>query len=97
LAKAGLTKQQVEDVDARINAQEQIRFLNLAATVLHDEYLGFHLGQVGDLRRLRLLYLRRGFLGHFGRGLKTTGLVRLDHQRKLLREISSRQKYQDRD
>jgi AraC-like DNA-binding protein len=56
LANAGLTKQQVEDVDARINAQEQIRFLNLVATVLHDEYLGFHLGQVGDLRRLGLLY-----------------------------------------
>jgi hypothetical protein len=56
LAKAGLAKQQVEDVDLRLNAQGQIRFLTQVASVVHDEYLGFHLGQVADLRRLGLLY-----------------------------------------
>src|SRR5215468_571037 len=56
LKRAGLTKQQVEDVDARLSVQCQIRFLNFAATALQDEYLGFHLGQVAELRRLGLLY-----------------------------------------
>jgi len=54
--KAGLTKQQVEDVGARLSAQSQVRFLNLAASALRDEYLGFHLGQLYELRKLGLLY-----------------------------------------
>ena len=56
LKEAGLTKQQVEDVDARLNTQSQVRFLNLAASALQDEYLGFHLGQLYELRKLGLLY-----------------------------------------
>jgi AraC-like DNA-binding protein len=56
LKGVGLTKQQVEDVDVRLNALGQIRFLNLVASGLHDEYLGFHLGRVADLRKLGLLY-----------------------------------------
>jgi AraC-like DNA-binding protein len=56
LKTAGLTKQQVEDVDARLSVQCQIRFLNLAASKLQDEHLGFHLGQVAELRNLGLLY-----------------------------------------
>src|SRR5262245_66084370 len=57
LRNARLTEQQVENVDARISAQYQIRFLNLAASALQDEFLGFHLAeQLADLRRLGLLY-----------------------------------------
>jgi AraC-like DNA-binding protein len=56
LKKAGLTKQQVEDVDPRLNVECQIRFLNLAASALQDEYLGFHLGQEADLRKYGLIY-----------------------------------------
>jgi AraC-like DNA-binding protein len=56
LERAELTKQQVEDVDARLNVQGQITFLNLAAGALQDKYLGFHLGQVAELRNLGLLF-----------------------------------------
>jgi hypothetical protein len=56
LKQAGLTKQQVEDVDKRIDVQCQVRFLNLVANALHDEYLGFHLGQVAELRKFAMLY-----------------------------------------
>ncbi len=57
LKKAGLTKRQVEDADTRLSVQCQIRFLNLAASALQDEYLGFHLGQqLAELRKLGLLY-----------------------------------------
>src|SRR5262249_22669521 len=56
LRKAGLTKQQIEDHGARLSVQRQINFLNLAATALQDEFLGFHLAQGPDLRELGLLY-----------------------------------------
>jgi AraC-like DNA-binding protein len=56
LTKAGLTRQEVEDVDARISVPSQIRFLNLAASALQDEYLGFHLGQAAELRTFGLPY-----------------------------------------
>jgi hypothetical protein len=35
---------------------DQIRFLNLAAATLRDEFLEFHLAQSPDLRLLGLLY-----------------------------------------
>lgn len=56
LTKAGLTKQQIEDIGARLSVQRQISFLNLAASALQDEFLGFHLAQKPDLRELGLLY-----------------------------------------
>ncbi len=56
LQKAGLTKQQVEDVDARLSVPSQIEFLNVAATALQDDYLGFHLARGADLRRFGLVY-----------------------------------------
>jgi AraC-like DNA-binding protein len=57
LKTAGLTKEQVEDIDVRLSAQSQIRFVNLVASAVHDEYLGFHLGQqLDDLRKFGLLY-----------------------------------------
>ena len=56
LKKAGLTQQQVDDVDAWFGVQCQVRFLNLVASVLQDEYLGFHLGQEADLRKYGQIY-----------------------------------------
>lgn len=56
LKKAGLTERQIEDRRARLNVQDQIRFLNLAAEALGDEFLGFHLAQDFDLREVGLLY-----------------------------------------
>jgi AraC-like DNA-binding protein len=56
LEKAGLTKRQVDDADFRLSVERQIRFLNLAASALRDEHLGFHLGQEADLRKYGLIY-----------------------------------------
>ena len=56
LREAGLTRQQMEDPDSRIRVESQIRFLELAARTLQDDYLGFHLGQNFDLRMIGLLY-----------------------------------------
>jgi len=56
LKKAALSRQEVEEVDARLSVPCQIRFLDLAASAIHDEFLGFHLGQVADLRKVGLLY-----------------------------------------
>jgi AraC-like DNA-binding protein len=56
LKRAGLTDQQVNDRGARLPVQHQIRFLNLVADALQDEFLGFHLAQRPDLRELGLLF-----------------------------------------
>jgi AraC-like DNA-binding protein len=56
LQKAGITQQQIDDQSARINVRDQIRFVNLAANALQDDFLGFHIAQLSDLRELGLLY-----------------------------------------
>ena len=56
LKNAGLTNRQIEDRGARLNVQDQIRFLNLAADALRDEFLGFHLAQDFELGEVGLLY-----------------------------------------
>ncbi len=56
LRKAGLTHQQIDDPCARLAVKSQIRFLELAATTLKDEGLGFHLAQKFDLRMGGLFY-----------------------------------------
>ena len=56
LRKAGLTRHQVDDPSTRLNVKSQIRFLELAAAKLEDEFLGFHLSQTFDLRLMGLLY-----------------------------------------
>ena len=50
LRRAGLTRQQIDDPRARLPVKSQIRFVELAAKALEDEYLGFHLAQKFDLR-----------------------------------------------
>ena len=56
LQKAGITQQQIDDPSARLNVRDQIRFVNLAANALQDDFLGFHIAQLTDLRELGLLY-----------------------------------------
>jgi AraC-like DNA-binding protein len=56
LRKAGLTYQQIDDPCARLPVKSQIRFVELAATTLKDECLGFHLAQKFDLRMGGLFY-----------------------------------------
>lgn len=56
LQKSGLTRQQIQDPDARINVRAQIEFLDLVANALRDSSLGFHLAESIELRELGLLY-----------------------------------------
>ena len=56
LRNAGLTQHQIDDPRVRISAKSQIRFLDLAAKILKDECLGFHLAQKYDLRMGGLFY-----------------------------------------
>ena len=54
--RSGLTERQIEDRDARLAVSSQIKFIELAAAALQDDYLGFHLGQNFELREIGLLY-----------------------------------------
>jgi AraC-like DNA-binding protein len=56
LKMSGLTVQQMEDPRLRLRVHEQIKFLNLVADALNDEFLGFHLAQLPDLREAGLYY-----------------------------------------
>src|SRR5215813_6685227 len=56
LQQSGLTRQLIEDSDARINVRAQIKFLDLVANALRDNCLGFHLAESAELRELGLLY-----------------------------------------
>jgi AraC-like DNA-binding protein len=56
LRKAGLTDQRIKDRGSRLPVQHQIQFLSLVANALPDEFLGFHLAQLSDLRELGLLF-----------------------------------------
>ena len=56
LRKAGLTHRQIDDPCAHLPVKSQIRFVELAATILKDECLGFHLAQKFDLRMGGLFY-----------------------------------------
>lgn len=56
LKKAGITPHQIENKDERFPVADQVRFLDLTAEALHDDLLGFHLGQTPDLREIGLLF-----------------------------------------
>ncbi|HMA69913.1 MAG TPA: AraC family transcriptional regulator ligand-binding domain-containing protein [Xanthobacteraceae bacterium] len=56
LNKAGLTTKQMENSTLRLSVESQIKFLNLVAEALEDEFLGFHIGQSLDLREIGILY-----------------------------------------
>ena len=56
LRASNLTVQQMEDPRIRLRVRDQIKFLNLVADVVNDEFLGFHLAQLPDLRQVGLYY-----------------------------------------
>jgi AraC-like DNA-binding protein len=56
LKRSGLTLHQMEDENVRLAVRDQIKFLNLVADTLKDDFLGFHLAQLRDLREMGLLY-----------------------------------------
>ena len=56
LRQAGLTRLQIDNPELRIPVRCQIKFVNLAASALSDDFLGFHLAQTADLRKIGLLY-----------------------------------------
>jgi AraC-like DNA-binding protein len=70
LQKAGLTHQQIDDPDARVNVKGQIRFLELASKTLKDEFLGFRLAQKFDPRTIGLLYYVLASSGTLGEALQ---------------------------
>ena len=70
LKKAGLTRQQIDDPEVRITVQSQIKFLDLAAEALGDEFLGFHLAQELELRELGLLFYVMASSGLLGDALQ---------------------------
>ena len=56
LSKANLTRSQIDSPQVRIAVRSQIKFLDVAAKALNDEFLGLHLAQTFDLREIGLLY-----------------------------------------
>lgn len=56
LQQAGLTQEEIKDPDARLDVKSQVRFLELAATALKDECLGFHLARNFELRVIGLTF-----------------------------------------
>jgi AraC-like DNA-binding protein len=56
LSRAGLTLEQIDDPEQRIDARKQIAFLESAAEALNDDFLGFSLAEEFDCRDLELFY-----------------------------------------
>src|SRR2546423_3272585 len=56
LSKAGLRLEEADDPTARLEVRAQIKFLELAAEELRDDFLGFHLARSFDLREIGLVY-----------------------------------------
>ena len=75
LPKAGLTREQIDDPEARLNVTAQIRFLELAATALRDDFLGFHLARKFDLRTIGLFYYVLASSENSGRGFAAGGWI----------------------
>jgi AraC-like DNA-binding protein len=70
LARVGLTIEQIDDQDQRINAPHQIAFLRAAAEALGDDFLGLHFAEAFDLRDLGLLYYVMASSDKLGDALK---------------------------
>jgi AraC-like DNA-binding protein len=56
LSRVGLTIDQIGDPERRIDARNQIAFLEIAAEALNDQFLGLSLAEEFDCRDLGLLY-----------------------------------------
>jgi len=56
MMKAGVTRRQVEDDNVRLAVKGQIKFVELIADALQDDFLGFHLARDYDPRESGLLH-----------------------------------------
>jgi AraC-like DNA-binding protein len=56
MAKAGVTRRQIDEEDVGLTAAGQIKLVGLIADALQDDLLGFHLARDADLREIGLLY-----------------------------------------
>jgi hypothetical protein len=56
LSRVGLSVDEIDDPEHRIDASNQIAFLQAAAEALNDEFLGFGLAEEFNCRDLGLLY-----------------------------------------
>jgi len=76
---SNLTAHQIENPELRIPVRDQISFLNQVANALQDEFLGFHLAQIPDLRQFGLYYYvlasSETMIDAFQRGARYTSLV----------------------
>jgi AraC-like DNA-binding protein len=70
LKKAHLTLHDIENPDTRLRVRDQIRFLNLVAAAVQDDFLGFHLAEPYDLREMGWLYYVAASSGMMGDALK---------------------------
>jgi AraC-like DNA-binding protein len=70
LSGAGLTVDQIDDPEQRINARNQIAFLKSAAEALDDDVLGLSLAEEFDCRQLGLLYYVMESSGTLGDAFK---------------------------
>jgi hypothetical protein len=70
LSRVGLTLDEIDDADQRIDARKQIAFLEIVAKTLNDEFLGFSLAEKFDCRELGLLYYVMASSDTLGSALK---------------------------
>ena len=70
LSRVGLTIEQIDDPEQRIDARRQIAFLEMAAKALNDVFLGLSLAEEFDCRDLGLLYYLMASSDTLGDALK---------------------------
>ena len=92
LAKASLTLQQIKNPNLRLRAGDQIRFLNLVAGSLRDDWFGLHLAQqLPDLREFGFLYYTSASSATLGNALqKLTRYVTIANEGVSLRYLDAR-------
>jgi AraC-like DNA-binding protein len=71
LSRGGLTVDQIDDPEQRIDAGNQIAFLETAAHALNDDFLGLSLAEEVDCRDLGLLYYVMASADTLGGALKS--------------------------
>ena len=73
MSAAGLTINDIEDRNRRIDARAQVRLLELAARELQDDCFGFHLAQGFELGEIGLLYYVMASAEQLGAALQIGG------------------------
>jgi len=73
LAKAGISLPKTGEEPKRVGAENQIRFLAIAAEALNDSALGLHLAQDFDLRECGMLYYVLAASPNIGEAIRNLG------------------------